>query len=191
MVGLEYIVNPMLNQQGEVMAMVVGDPEQAYQRGVEMAKVLYATEMPEGMDVVIANAWPKDTEGTQINMALVPVRGAPHQVVHDGGSWVITAACPEGLGYHSVMGPGTLFRMAGRRSGTGGTVRQSKGLDFIFSPGLNKYDVQAQFGSRVDIGSALRFCKTWETLIDALVDKHGPSARVCVLPCGSMQYAGD
>ena len=191
MVGLEYIANPLLNSEGGVMAMVVGHPQQAYEHGVEIAKSLYATEMPEGMDVVIANAWPKDTEGTQIAMALVPVRGTSRQVVHEGGSWVVTAGCPEGLGYHSVMGPGTLFRMAGKRSGTGGTVRQAKELDFIFSPGLNRYDVQAQFGSRADIGARLQFCKTWDALIEALVAKHGPNARVCVLPCGSMQYASD
>jgi nickel-dependent lactate racemase len=191
MLGLEFIANPLLNQAGGVMAMVTGHPELAYQRGVEIGKLLYATEMPEGMDVVIANAWPKDTEGTQINMALVPVRGTSRQVVHENGSWVITAGCPEGLGYHSVMGPGTLFRMAGRRSGTGGTVRQARGLDFIFSPGLNRHDVQAQFGNRADIGPRLQFCKTWDALIEALERKHGVAARVCVLPCGSIQYASE
>ena len=112
-------------------------------------------------------------------------------MVHQGGSWVITAGCPEGLGYHSVMGPGTLFRMAGKRSGTGGTVRQAHGLDFIFSPGLNRHDVQAQFGNRADIGAQLQFCKTWDALIEALVRKHGPSAKVCVVPCGSIQYASN
>jgi hypothetical protein len=123
-------------------------------------------------------------------MALVPVRGSSHKVVHDEGSWVITSACPEGLGYHSVMGPGTLFRMAGKRSGTGGTVQQARGLDFIFSPGMNRFDVTAQFGNRADIG-AVQFCKKWEDLIEALVRKHGPAAKVCVVPCGSIQYASD
>ena len=150
--------------------------------GVEIAKSLYATEMPEGMDAVIANAWPKDTEGTQINMALVPVRGTSRAVVHDEGSWAIAAACPEGLGYHSVMGPGTLFRMRGTRSNAGGPVRRTKGLDMLFSPGMNRYDVRDQYGPQV------QFHKTWDELIAALESKHGPAAKVCVLPSGSIQY---
>jgi hypothetical protein len=183
MAGLEYIVNPLLNKAGGIMALVTGHPEQAYYHGVEIAKELYATDLPEEMDIVIANAWPKDTEGTQASMALVPVRGSSRQVLSEGGTLVITAACPEGLGFHSVMGPGTLFRNRGHRSGTGGTTRRARGLDMLFSPGMNRYDVRDQFGPEV------QFHKTWDALIAALQSKHGTQAKVCVLPCGSIQYA--
>ncbi len=183
MAGLEYIVNPLLNREGGIMALVTGHPEEAYYQGVEIGKELYGTELPEGMDIVIANAWPKDTEGTQASMALVPVRGSSRQVLSDGGTLVIATACPEGLGYHSVMGPGTLFRMRGTRSGTGGTTRRARGLDILFSPGMNRYDVRDQFGPHV------QFCRTWDEVIAALRSKHGASAKVCVLPCGSIQYA--
>jgi nickel-dependent lactate racemase len=190
-VGLEYIANPLLNSSGGVMAMLSGHPEQAYQRGVEIAKALYRTEVPVGMDIVIANAWPKDTEGTQISMGLVPIRGTSLEVVKEDGSLVITAACPEGLGYHSIMGPGTLFRMRGTRSGSGGSERQTRWIDYIYSPGLNRYDVRAQFGSRADVGPNLQFCKTWSALIEALERKHGASARVGIFPCGAIQYTSD
>ena len=63
------------------------------------------------MDVAVFNAWPKDTEGTQAGMAMVPIRGKPFQVLKEGGTVVIASACPEGLGFHSVMGPGTLLRI--------------------------------------------------------------------------------
>ena len=181
--GLEYIVNPLLNIEGGIMAMVTGHPEKAYYRGVEIAQELYGTEIPTEMDIVIANSWPKDTEGTQIRMGLVPVRGTSRKVVADDGSLVIAAGCPEGLGYHSVMGPGTLFRMRGSRSGAGGVVRQTKALDIVFSPGLNRHDVRAQIGAHV------QFCKTWPEVIATLERKHGATAKVCVFPCGSIQYA--
>jgi hypothetical protein len=167
------------------MALVTGEPEAAYWHGVELGKQLYATDIPEGMDIVIANAWSKDAEGTQISMALVPIRGTSRQVLKENSTLVIAAGCPEGLGYHSVMGPGTTFRMRGTRSGTGGTVRRSKGLDYVFSPGLNHYDVDDQFRGREQI----QFCKTWPELIAALEHKHGTSAQVCVFPCRSIQYA--
>ena len=98
---------------------------------------------------------------------------------------MIATACPEGLGYHSVMGPGTLYRMREARSGTGGTLRRARTLDMIFSPGMNRYDVRDQFGPHV------QFYKTWRELIAALESKHGAAARVCVLPCGLIQYAVD
>ena len=63
-------------------------------------------------------------------------------------------------------------------------MRRSKGLDYIFSPGLNRYDVDDQWKGREQI----QFCKTWADLIAALERKHGTSARVCVFPCGSIQY---
>jgi nickel-dependent lactate racemase len=183
--GLEYIVNPLLNVEGGIMALVAGHPEEAYYRGVEIGKELYGTDLPEGMDIVITNSWPKDTEGTQASMAQVPIRGTSRKVISDEGTLVIATACPEGLGYHSVMGPGTLFRMRGTRSGTGGTTRRTKGLDMIFSPGLNRYDVRDQFGPHV------QFYKTWDELIAALKSKHGAVAKVCVLPCGSIQHPID
>jgi nickel-dependent lactate racemase len=183
MVGLEYIVNPLLNKEGGIMALVTGHPEGAYCRGVEIGKELYATDLPEGMDIVIANAWPKDTEGTQASMALVPVRGTTRKVLSGNGTLVIATACPEGLGYHSVMGPGTLFRIRGTRSGTGGTTRRARGLDMLFSPGMNRYDVRDQFGPHV------QFFKAWDEMIATLENKHGALAKVCVLPCGSIQHA--
>jgi hypothetical protein len=191
MVGLDYIANPLLNGSGGVMAMVTGHPEQAYQRGCELAELMYWTDVPVGMDVVFANAWPKDAEGTQIGMGLTPIRSTARPVVAEEGSLVVMGACPEGLGYHSVMGPGTLFRMRGTRAGSGGTLRQNRSIDYIFSPGMNRFDVQAQWGTRTDVGSTLQFCKTWDALMEALERKHGPSARAAVFPYGALQYTRD
>ena len=184
-VGLEYIVNPLLNAKGEIMAMVTGDVEKAYWHGVAIGKDLYRTQVPTGMDIVLCNAWPKDTEGTQAGMALVPLWGSREQALKENGSLVLTAACPEGLGFHSVMGPGTLFRIRGNRSGTGGRVREiPTPRRILFSPGMNKYDVRAQFGAETI------FCKTWPETLAVLREHHGDHAKVAVFPCGAIQYGG-
>ena len=111
MVGLEFIANPLLNEQLEIMAMVAGDPEAAYWHGVEIGKELYRTEVPEAVDVVICNAWPKDSEGTQSAMALVPLHAVHGKLLKENGTVVIATASPEGLGYHSSLGPGTQLRL--------------------------------------------------------------------------------
>ena len=187
-VGLEYIVNPMLNPEGEIMAMVAGQTQKAHWHGVEIARKLYRTEMPEGKDIVVCNAWPKDTEGTQAGMAAVPLNGTTKQVLKDGGTLVIAAACPEGLGFHSVMGPGTLFRNRGR-AGTGGHGEAARNRPRVnrifFSPNMNKYDCRAQYGEET------LFCKTWAAVLEALDGRYGPSPEVAVFPAGAIQYGGD
>ena len=183
-VGLDYIVNPLLNMEGGIMAMVTGDPTRAYWEGVSLGKVLYHTEMPEGMDVVVANAWPKDTEGTQTNIALVPLYGTRRKVLKEEGTIVLTTASSEGLGFHCVMGPGTLFKKTAK-SGIGGRLNSIPPVQrIVFSPNLNVYDARALFGEGVT------FCKTWPEGLRILERKHGASAKVCVFPCGAIQYGG-
>jgi nickel-dependent lactate racemase len=182
MVGLEYIVNPLLNEEGEIMAMVTGHPKEAFWHGVAIGKDLYATPMPTDLDVAVFNAWPKDTEGTQAGMALVPIRGQPFNVLRDGGTLVLASACSEGLGFHSVYGPGTDLRMrmgAVTQSGVSGTANVHT---ILFSPGMNEHDVRGFFGPDV------RFCKTWPQVLEILEGMYGNSARACVFPCGAMQY---
>ncbi len=183
MVGLEYIVNPLLNMDLGIMGMVTGDPEEAYWHGVEMGKELYRTEIPEDMDVVICNSWPKDSEGTQAGMALVPLRGKPQEALfRDNASVVIASASPEGLGFHSVMGPGTLYRQ--RHIHPEVQDDRPPNRQFIFSPNMNKYDARSLFGEEAI------FCKTWDQLVETLIEIHGTSARACVFPCGAIQYGG-
>ena len=188
-VGLEYIANPMLNMDGGIMAMVTGHPKAAYWHGVDIGKTLYRTEVPEGMDVVVCNAWPKDTEGTQVGMARVPLYGTQREVFGENGTLVIVSACSEGLGFHSVMGPGTQFKTTGR-SGVGGRSRTVPRVrTIIFSPNLNKHDVAALTQGRSE--EKTTFCKTWPEVLALLSREHGQSAKVCVFPCAAMQYGGE
>jgi hypothetical protein len=118
-------------------------------------------------------------------MGQVPLYAASPESLASVKTIVLTAACPEGLGFHSVMGPGTLFKLRGR-STTGGREREAgKVKRIVVSPNLNKYDVRAQFGEEVV------FCRTWEQARALLEADHGPQARVCVFPCGAIQYGGE
>jgi nickel-dependent lactate racemase len=178
MVGLEFIANPLLNPELGIMAMVTGDPEQAYWQGVELGQELYATETPEPADILICNAWPKDTEGTQSAMALVPLHSTRKRALKQGGTVVIATASPEGLGFHSLMGPGTRLRLRALAAQEG----PQGGAHVVFSPNLHREDVRAMWGDSVE------FCRTWTELLSLLEDVHGPEAKVCVYPCGAMQY---
>jgi hypothetical protein len=180
MVGLEFIANPLLNEELEIMAMVTGDPEEAYWHGVEIGKELYLTDAPKSADIVICNAWPKDSEGTQSAMALVPLYSALGKALRDESTVVIAAASPEGLGYHSLLGPGTQLRLSQLAVPEG----QINWADILFSPNLHPADARALLGEK------MQFYQAWPDVVTFLERKHGASARVCVFPTGAMQYTG-
>jgi hypothetical protein len=127
---------------------------------------------------VICNAWPKDTEGTQSAMALVPLHDTREQVLKQGGTVVIATASPEGLGYHSLMGPGTQLRQRALEAQPG----PHGGAHVVYSPNLHREDVRAMWGDTVE------HCRTWDALLSLLKAIHGDGVRVCVYPHGAMQY---
>lgn len=187
--GLEYIVNPLLNQDLGIIAMVTGEPVAAFSRGVELARELYKTPMPEDLDIVILNAWPKDTDAHQVGMARVPLFGTAKKVLKEGGTAVTIAACTEGAGYHLVMGPGTHFRekmgkrIASAFSGFG--AKEVVAQNILFAPGVNSREIRLLYGDQY-----VHFTE-WEKVIELLVERHGAGARVAVFPCGALQEAAE
>jgi nickel-dependent lactate racemase len=176
MAGVGYIVNPLLNQDLEIMGLVAGDTDAAFEKGCELGRELYATQVPDEIDIGVFNAFPKDTELCQAGLALVPLSGTRKKPLKEDSTVVICSACPEGLGWHSVLGPGTALRgKPGRRSHR----------TILFSPGINHWDCKSLFGEETI------FCKTWPEVIAQLQQHHGAGARVAVFPAGALQRAAD
>lgn len=176
MAGLDFIVNPLLNADLEVISLVAGDPEAAYWEGVDRAKSLYLTPIPEAVDVAICNAFPKDNELMQAGMALVPIRGAREKLLSDNATVVVVSASPEGFGWHTVNGPG---------AGLAVTPSPPHPGAIVFSPNVSRHDVDARFGSETGL------CRTWDEVIDTLSSRHGHRVRVAIFPCAALQYGGE
>jgi len=185
--GLEYIINPLLNAELGIMALVAGEPIQAFARGVELAREMYATEAPEQMDIIVCNAWPKDNDAHQISLARVPLFGTRKKALKPSGTVVTISACSEGAGYHLVMGPGTIFRQ--RTSAqvgvalTGSAARELQARNILFAPGINAREARLLYEDQY------LFCKTWDAVLATLEERHGATARVCVFPYGALQHA--
>ncbi len=176
MAGVTYIVNPLLNEDLDIMGLVAGDTDAAFEEGCRLGRELYATEIPQAFDIGIFNAFPKDTELCQAGLAMVPLAGREKKPLRAGGTIVMCSASPEGLGWHSVLGPGTALRgKPGRR--TERTI--------LFSPGVNKWDCRSLFGDDVI------FCKTWAAVLAELEKHHGAGAEVAVFKAGAIQRAAD
>jgi nickel-dependent lactate racemase len=174
MAGLGYIVNPLLNPKLEIIELVAGDPDAAFAKGCELGADLYATQIPDSFDIGVFNAFPKDTELCQAPLAMIPLANTAKKPLKPDSTVVICAACPEGLGWHSVLGPGTA--LAGRPG-------KPQHRTVVFSPGINKWDCSAKFGPEAI------FCKTWPEVLAVLEKAHGAQAQVAVFPAGAMQMA--
>ncbi|MBT3342940.1 MAG: DUF2088 domain-containing protein [Gemmatimonadetes bacterium] len=177
MAGLKFIVNPLLNEDLDVMELVAGDPALAYRAGCEHGSNLYATELPEGpLDIGVFNAFPKDTELCQAGLAMVPLSSSKRDPFTKDATIVMASACSEGAGWHSVLGPGTALR--------GKPVPMAR-RTFIYSPGVNRYDGESMYGEYVTL------FRTWSELLSALQQIHGDAARVAVFPAGALQTAAN
>lgn len=174
--GVSYIVNPLLNPKLEIIGLVAGDTDAAFEKGCELGKEMYATPIPDEFDIGVFNAFPKDTELCQAPLAMVPLNGSKKKPLKDSSTIVICSACPEGFGWHSVLGPGTAL---------GGKPGKRKNRTVVFSPGVNKWDIIAKFGE-----DAIH-CKTWPEVTAVLKEAHGDQARVAVFPTGAMQMAAE
>jgi nickel-dependent lactate racemase len=175
MVGLDVLVNVVINAKREAAGVFAGPLVETHHQAVALARQVYATPAPRAADIVMLNAYPKDTDLIQATMAINVAYLYNPQIVRPGGSVVVTCACPEGAGIHFLDGYG-MRRGARYEQGIFGD-RQL----IIFSPNLSDYDVQRLFPPDTLL------CRDWSQVIGALSVRHPGQPRVSIFPWASQQ----
>jgi nickel-dependent lactate racemase len=92
-IDMRTIFNTVLNRHGEVVGAFFGDVVKAFDKGVELAREVYATPIPEAADIVIASSHPCDIEFWQAHKTLYPSDLA----VKAGGTIIVLTPCYEGI----------------------------------------------------------------------------------------------
>jgi nickel-dependent lactate racemase len=94
-IGLDYIVNLVLNERREIVKAVSGDFVEAHREGVKEAEGIFSTEVPAKADVVFCDAYPSTYELDlwQASKAII----ASYLVVKRGGAIILIARCPENI----------------------------------------------------------------------------------------------
>lgn len=95
MIGVDFLVNVVLNENKEVINAVAGHPKTAHRAGVTVASQIFGIGVPQA-DIVITSpgGFPKDINVYQAQKALTPAA----LVVRPGGTVILVAECPEGSG---------------------------------------------------------------------------------------------
>jgi nickel-dependent lactate racemase len=91
--SLKAVLNTVLDQDGDVAHVVAGQPQVAYEEGVELARAIWEVSFPSLADIVITSSYPADIDFWQANKGLY----ASERVVKRGGDIILVTPCPEGV----------------------------------------------------------------------------------------------
>jgi len=184
-----FLLNVTLNRRHEITGVYAGDLWQAHARGVEFVRRTAMVAVDEPCDVVLVtnSGYPLDINLYQS----VKGMSCAAQVVKPGGSIVIATECADGVPDYGE------YRSLVRE---GGSVQGI--MDLISRPGVHRHDqweayLHADILAKADVHvysdgltddeieeMLLIPCHDLEECVAELLRKHGPGARLCVLPEG-------
>jgi nickel-dependent lactate racemase len=176
-IGVDYFIGLMANANRDVVAVHCGDIIEAYGSAAKEALEYYTMDVKSGeFDVILLNAYPKDTELLQAENAFHPLQSSTKALVRDGGMVIVADACSEKMGYHELFGTNkALYRTP---------------MPKRF---LNPYDVVYYLDNvteddfRQVFWNGYKFYDQWKTVYEYIEKKFPNNFRVVVFPSASMQ----
>ncbi len=187
--GLNYVVDCVLNSDGEVVGLVSGHPLQAFRAGCVISRRVHSVTVPGQADIVIFDSYRTDLEYWQAIKAITPAG----IVMKDGGVAIQVAECPEGisrahpevleLGYRpqivveELLRQGIVNKSIAAHMIQASEVIVDRGRGFLISP-----NITAQEKARLGFIHA----DTPQQALDRALEMKGPHASIIVL-----RQAGD
>ncbi|MBN1148217.1 MAG: nickel-dependent lactate racemase [Anaerolineales bacterium] len=97
LLGVDFILNAVVDSQHNVLSAVAGDVIAAHRQGCQQIAARGKVKIPRRADIVLASAggFPKDINFYQAHKALESAKLA----VRDGGALILVAECPEHIGH--------------------------------------------------------------------------------------------
>jgi nickel-dependent lactate racemase len=94
--NVDFILNVVMNREGEIVKAFAGDLEKAFYEGVKLVDELYRVKVDRKADIVVVSAGGHPTD-LNLFQAYKGVDNAL-KVVKQGGVIILVAECPEGHG---------------------------------------------------------------------------------------------
>jgi nickel-dependent lactate racemase len=189
-----FLLNVTLNAARQITGVFAGEMLAAHRRGRDFVRESAMAPVEEPYDIVITtnSGYPLDQNLYQC----VKGMSAAQQIVRKGGTIILAGACEDGLPDHGRYAE--LLAAGGSPQGV---------LDLIAQPGFSAQDqwqvqIQAQIQLHADVyvysagltdaqieRALFKPCRNIEQTVASLQEKHGPEARICVLPEGPQTIA--
>lgn len=193
MFPMDLVLDVVLCQDERIARVFAGTPDRVLEEGVAFARRIYEVSCPRRLDIAFTAGYPYDID---LYQAVRAVEYAD-AVVREGGSIVLVAACPEGVGgddfYHLMADedktPDDYLRDVVRRNGKVTfsvlgyclvRIKREKDL-YIVTDGIARRDLAAM---------GWRYLPSLQHGIDILLEEYGPRARAGVFPFGSATIPG-
>jgi nickel-dependent lactate racemase len=178
----------VLCQDEQVAQAFAGTPDRVFQAGLTLARRAYEVACPGGLDIAVTAGYPYDLDLYQAVRAVEYADLA----VREGGSIVLAASCPDGLGgedFQRLMSdsrsrPDDFLRAVVRRDGMVtfsvlgyclARIKQEKRLHLL-AEGILERQAQAM---------GLQPISDLQLGVEGLLRDYGTDARVAVFPMGS------
>jgi nickel-dependent lactate racemase len=140
LVGLDLMVNLVVDPRGEVCALTAGHYIDSHRRAMPPSRELYGLPVTRRSSVLVAGSAPADLDFWQAAKAIFNCQA----VVEDGGWLILVTPCPEGIpaehkSFDRSIGltPEQIQRLLAGIAGREGEMRDSAGIDESASHGGN------------------------------------------------------
>ncbi|HIE14449.1 TPA: nickel-dependent lactate racemase, partial [Candidatus Bathyarchaeota archaeon] len=184
-VGLDFIVNTVLNAKGEIVNVVAGDFIKAHRKGVEEAKRIYGVEIPSKAEVVVCDSHPCDADMWQAAKGIY----SADLVVKRGGSIAFITPCWEGVspehpdvlkfGYISYSEVERLVEEGKIKDLSAaahivhvGRVSAEKAEVILYSEGISEEETE-----RLNF----KYAETPQKAVDEALKRQGPNSKIVVM----------
>ncbi len=174
MVGVDFLINCLINGRGETVALYAGDLLAAHDAAVQEAKTHYLTPKLTEKDIVIANV------SSPNNVTSVGLLISLPALSRRGGDVVLIASYPEGRVPHYL---------GGRWGRNTWAVQHRRVLMPEHANRLLVYNEYPHPGSNwFDDDDRISYCHRWDEVLSLLGETYGNHAKVAVFPNADIQY---
>lgn len=183
-IGLDFIVNTVMNDKNEIVKVVAGDPTEAYQVGVKICKEIYGVKIPAKADIILASSHPMDINFYQASKTLEIVS----HIIKDGSAIIMASPCYEGVGgknfldYLKEKSPVDIIKNIKthkERNVVEGVISyliakcREKAKIYLISDGISDNEIR---------GMGIFPAKSTQSVLDNVLQEYGNEAKILVLP---------
>jgi nickel-dependent lactate racemase len=187
--GVDFLLNVVINDKKEIVKIVAGDLEKAYEEGWKACRDLYLVSFKEKADVVFACAggYPKDVSLYQSQKTINNAK----LVLNEGGTIVLISECREGIGSDTfaqwlleassldeLLNTDPAKIVVGGHTAVG-NAKVLKRFDILVVSNIQKEDLERRF---------YKYAEGIDQAIEWVKNKHGDNFRSYVMPQAGLIY---
>ncbi len=186
---VDFLLNVVINDKKEIVKIVAGDLEKAYDEGWKACRDLYMVFFKEKADVVFACAggYPKDVSLYQSQKTINNAK----LVLKEGGTIVLISECREGIGSDTfaqwlleassldeLLNTDPAKIVVGGHTAVG-NAKVLKRFDILVVSSIQKEELETRF---------YKYTEGIDQAIEWVKKKHGDNFRSYVMPQGGLIY---